>query len=36
MNFISTQLKNNVLIITLNRPDKFNSFNTSTSKFHVN
>lgn len=27
MNFISTQLKNNVLIITLNRPDKFNSFN---------
>lgn len=27
MNFISTQLKNNVLIIALNRPDKFNSFN---------
>lgn len=27
MNFIFTELKNNVLFITLNRPDKFNSFN---------
>ena len=27
MSFILTQQKNNVLIITLNRPDKFNSFN---------
>jgi 2-(1,2-epoxy-1,2-dihydrophenyl)acetyl-CoA isomerase len=27
MNFITTEQKNNVLIIKLNRPDKFNSFN---------
>jgi len=27
MNFITSELKNNVLLITLNRPDKFNSFN---------
>jgi 2-(1,2-epoxy-1,2-dihydrophenyl)acetyl-CoA isomerase len=27
MKFIISELKNNVLIITLNRPDKFNSFN---------
>jgi 2-(1,2-epoxy-1,2-dihydrophenyl)acetyl-CoA isomerase len=27
MNFITSELKNNVLIIALNRPDKFNSFN---------
>lgn len=27
MNFITSELKNKVLIITLNRPDKFNSFN---------
>ncbi len=27
MSFITSELKNNVVIITLNRPDKFNSFN---------
>ena len=27
MSFVTSELKNNVVIITLNRPDKFNSFN---------
>ena len=27
MSLITSELKNNVVIITLNRPDKFNSFN---------
>lgn len=27
MSFVSTELKNKVMLITLNRPDKFNSFN---------